>query len=79
MARKGESITLSLTPEEMAQLELLAIEHGCKWGDRPNVSELIRRIANGEISVGKLPPKRVAIVRAIKAIEQCLSELRSCL
>lgn len=52
MTRKKTTITLSISYGEKRLLEELAIRHGCKWGDsKPNVSELISKIATGEISL----------------------------
>ena len=51
MSRKGQSITLSLSDREKAQLEALALELGCEWGDHPNISKLVKRIASRELQV----------------------------
>lgn len=51
MVRKRASITLSVAEQEKAQLEALALELGQTWGDRPNVSKLIKAIAKGELQV----------------------------
>lgn len=51
MVRKRASITLSVAEQEKAQLEALALELGQTWGERPNVSKLIKAIAKGELQV----------------------------
>ena len=51
MARKRASITLSVAEREKARLEALALALGQTWGDRPNVSKLIKAIARGELQV----------------------------
>jgi predicted DNA-binding transcriptional regulator YafY len=49
VSRKGESITLSISASDKAQLEELALELGMKWGDRPNISKLVEAIARKQI------------------------------
>lgn len=49
MLRKRSSITLSISADEKAQLERLALEFGQTWGDNPNVSKLIKAIAKQKI------------------------------
>lgn len=49
MTRKGESITLSISASDKEQLELVASELGCTWGDRPNISKLMSEIANRKV------------------------------
>lgn len=49
MTRKKRSITLSIEEYEKAQLEQLALEFGQTWGDKPNVSKLIKAIARGQL------------------------------
>ena len=53
MGRKGESITLSISDRDKAQLEELALELGMKWGDRPNISKLVEAIARKQIQISK--------------------------
>lgn len=49
MARKRPSITLSIEEHEKVQLEQLALEFGQTWGEKPNVSKLIKAIAQGKL------------------------------
>lgn len=51
MSRKGESITLALSASDKEALEAIAFEHGCVWGEKPNLSELNRKIASGELLI----------------------------
>jgi hypothetical protein len=47
--RDREAITLSLNPDEKAELEALAQQFGILWGSQPNISGLVRAIANKRI------------------------------
>lgn len=49
MTRKNRSITLSIDEAEKAQLEQLALNFGQTWGDNPNVSKLVKAIAQGKL------------------------------
>lgn len=54
MSRKGQSITLSLSPEQKERLESIALSVGAKWGGEPNISELVRMLADGRL-IAHLP------------------------
>lgn len=81
MSRKGESITLSLSAEEKAELEKLAFQFGCTWGDKPNISALLKAIASGRLKVfwdDEIPEteiKQQMMKTAIEKIKQGLEEL----
>lgn len=49
MVRRRPSITLSIAEHEKAQLEQLALAFGQTWGAKPNVSKLIKAIAQGKL------------------------------
>ena len=51
MSRKGRSITLSVSEQDKAQLESLALEFGMIWGDRPNISKLVEAIARRRLLI----------------------------
>jgi hypothetical protein len=51
MSRKGQSITLSVSEADKAQLEALALEFGMTWGDRPNISRLVEAIARRHLVI----------------------------
>ena len=67
MSRKGQSITLSLSEREKHQLEQLALELGCLWGDRPNISKLIKDIAQNKL---RIAPNHNWSSERIKALNQ---------
>jgi predicted DNA-binding transcriptional regulator YafY len=51
MTRKNQAITLSIRDKEKQALEKLALEFGKTWGDKPNVSKLIKSIASKELKI----------------------------
>lgn len=51
MGRKGQSITLSLSERDKAELNKIALECGKTWGDRANISKLIEAIARRELEI----------------------------
>ncbi len=51
MSRKGQSITLSISDEDKAQLEVIARELGVMRGDRANISGLVEAIARQQFLV----------------------------
>ena len=51
MSRKGQTITLSLSEQDKALLEALALEFGMMWGDRPNISRLVEAIARRQLQI----------------------------
>ena len=51
MSRKGQSITLSISERDKAQLEALARELNMKWGERPNISKLVEAIARRQLLI----------------------------
>lgn len=53
MSRRGQSITLSISDKDKAQLEQIATEQGMLWGDRPNISRLVEAIARRELLIGR--------------------------
>ena len=79
MTRKQESITLSISEEEKAELEKLSLEFGCYWGDKPNISKLFKQVANGDIILSRpdVPKDKQAslIKQAIALIQRGLTIL----
>ncbi len=53
MGRKGQSITLSVSEQDKAQLEAIAREQGLLWGEKPNISRLVEAIARRELLIGR--------------------------
>jgi predicted DNA-binding transcriptional regulator YafY len=51
MAPKRSSFNLSIADHEKARLEELALEFDQTWGDKPNVSKLIKAIARGKLRI----------------------------
>lgn len=85
MSRKGESITLSLDTADKAALETIALQYGCIWGDKPNVSALLKEIARGRLVVYYSDDKVEVSSRAkqgkaaINKVHQGLQELSAIL
>jgi len=79
MSRKQESVTLSLTPEHKASLEQLSVEFGCLRGEKPNVSALLKAVADGELLLSKsdqpTSQKRKLIKDAVSRIQDALTIL----
>jgi predicted DNA-binding transcriptional regulator YafY len=53
MGRRGQSITLSLSSPDKAQLEKIAAQQGFLWGERPNISGLLEAIARHKLLLGR--------------------------
>ncbi|MEM9924458.1 MAG: WYL domain-containing protein [Cyanobacteria bacterium P01_D01_bin.50] len=66
MTRKGKSITLSVSDRDKAELETIALEFGCTWGDRPNISKLVESIARRQLIIA---PNNDWTNERIKALE----------
>ncbi|MGK7883359.1 MAG: WYL domain-containing protein [Crocosphaera sp.] len=66
MGRKGKSITLSLLERDKEQLEALADEYGMTWGEKPNISRLLKAIAQGTL---RIAPNHDWKQERIKALE----------
>lgn len=72
MSRKGQSITLSISERDKAELEQLAIELGMMWGDRPNISKLVEAIARRQLLIVPnndwTEPRLKALTQAVYAL-----------
>lgn len=85
MSRKGESATFSLDAADKAALEDIALQYGYTWGDKPNVSALLKAIAQAKLKLvygdeEELPKARVKQGKAaIAKITQGLQELSAIL
>jgi hypothetical protein len=51
MTRKGQAITLSLSDADKAHLQQLADDFGQTWGDKPNISKLVKAIARNQLRI----------------------------
>lgn len=49
-----EKCEVSISADQKASLEALAEKLGYMWGQRPNISGLLKAIADGEVAIGKL-------------------------
>ncbi|BAY41305.1 hypothetical protein NIES2111_57010 (plasmid) [Nostoc sp. NIES-2111] len=72
MSRKGQSITLSVTEQDKAELEAIAYEFGMMWGDDPNISKLIKAIAKRQLSITKNNDWEESRIRAL---HRCIAAL----
>lgn len=72
MSRKGQSITLSVSERDKAELEAIAREFGMMWGDDPNISKLIKAIAQRKLIIGKNNDWEESRIRAL---HRCISAL----
>ncbi|MBH8571715.1 WYL domain-containing protein [Nostocaceae cyanobacterium CENA369] len=74
MSRKGQSITLSISEHDKAELENLALEFGMMWGDRPNISKLIEAIARHQLIIGKNHDWSEGRIRALDRAMRLLTD-----
>ncbi|HAJ62050.1 MAG TPA: WYL domain-containing protein [Cyanobacteria bacterium UBA8543] len=72
MSRKGQSITLSISDRDKAELEAIASELGMMWGERPNISKLVLAIARRQLLV--FPNNNWSETR-IRALERSIHAL----
>ncbi|MBD2102395.1 YafY family protein [Leptolyngbya sp. FACHB-261] len=72
MGRRGQSITLSVSERDKAQLEALAQELGMMWGDRPNITKLVEAIARRQLLVGKNNDWSEARIQMLNRVRQFL-------
>jgi hypothetical protein len=72
MSRKGQSITLSVTERDKAELEAIAREFGMMWGEDPNISKLIKAIAQRQLIIGKNNDWQESRIRAL---HRCIGAL----
>jgi predicted DNA-binding transcriptional regulator YafY len=75
MSRKGQSITLSVSERDKAELENLALEFGMMWGDRPNISKLIEAIARHHLIIGKNHDWSESRIRALDRAMRVLADI----
>ncbi|EHC10659.1 helix-turn-helix transcriptional regulator [Fischerella thermalis] len=75
MSRKGQSITLSVSERDKAELENLAREFGMMWGDRPNISKLVEAIARHQLTIGKNHDWSETRIRALDTAMRALTDI----
>ncbi|HAX78355.1 MAG TPA: WYL domain-containing protein [Cyanobacteria bacterium UBA11372] len=74
MSRKGQSITLSVSERDKAQLEALALEYGKTWGDRPNISKLVEAIARRQLAIAPNNDWQDSRIQALKHALDALTD-----
>ena len=74
MSRKQESITLSVSEEEKAELGKIALELGFIWGDKPNISGLVKAIAQHKLVLTEKPHNK-EMEEAIALIQEGINKL----
>jgi predicted DNA-binding transcriptional regulator YafY len=72
MARKTETITLSIQKGTKEKLEHIADRLGIYWGDRPSISGLLNAIATKEVYVGKPFELNSSQVKALEQVVKAL-------
>jgi hypothetical protein len=72
MSRKGQSITLSISERDKAELEAIAREFGMMWGEEPNISKLIKAIAQRKLLIGH---NNNWTETRIRALHRCINAL----
>lgn len=74
MSRKGQTITLSISEQDKAKLEALALEFGFMWGDRPNISKLIEAVSRRQLQVAPNHDWSSLRLEALKLAIKALAE-----
>lgn len=75
MSRKGQSITLSVSERDKAELEAIALELGMMWGDRPNISKLVEAIARRQLLIGRNNDWSQTRIRALERSISALTDI----
>jgi WYL domain len=75
MSRKGQSITLSISERDKAQLESLALELGMTWGDRANISKLVEAIARRQLLIAPNHSWKLERINALNQARMALVDV----
>jgi hypothetical protein len=75
MSRKGQSITLSISERDKAELEAIALEFGMMWGEEPNISKLIKAIAQRKLLIGNNNDWKEPRIRALHRCINALTDI----
>ncbi|MHC5776245.1 WCX domain-containing protein [Nostoc sp.] len=75
MSRKGQSITLSISERDKAELEAIAREFGMMWGEEPNISKLIKAIAQRKLLIGNNNDWKELRIRALHRCINALTDI----
>lgn len=76
MTRKQESITLSITTEQRTELEKIALNLGFTWGDKPNISGLVKAIATHQLTVSEKSHSQ-EMAEAIAHLQETIDRLKT--
>ena len=74
MSNKQESISLSVSQKDKAELEKIALELRIMWGDKPSISGLVKAIAQHKLVVTEKPHNTV-LEEAIALIQDGVNKL----
>ena len=74
MPPKRSSINLSVSSYEKQQLEALALKLGIYWGDKPNISEMLKRIAQGKLRVVANDDWSTERIETLKKVQGLLTD-----
>ena len=74
MKKKQESIALSISQEDKAELEKIALKLGILWGDKPSISGMVKAIAQHKLILTKRPRNK-ELEEAIALIQDGVNKL----
>lgn len=77
MTRTTEAITISCSTEQRRKLEAIAERYELIWGGKPNISRLIRLIADGDIPIGKIQKRKPVLAAVKRSLIGALNELNN--
>ncbi len=52
----NHTVAMRMSDETQATLEKIALQYGCKYGDKPWIAGLLAKIAEGELLIVPAPP-----------------------
>jgi uncharacterized protein with ACT and thioredoxin-like domain len=59
-----QSVRVQMYPETHKVLEKLAEQHGCSYGGKPSISELLAKIASGQLSIDRAKLNRSQVLNS---------------
>jgi hypothetical protein len=71
---KRESVTLSISEKDKAELEKIALKLGILWGDKPSISGLVKAIAQHRLILTEKPHNK-ELEEAIALIQEGINKL----
>ncbi len=74
MNRKAQSLNLSVSERDKAQLEEIAFEFGMMWGNRPNISKLVEAIARRQLLIAPNNDWSETLITALKEAVYALTD-----